>query len=904
MVSPGAVRSGRPELSVQEETIQDAPGSNGTNRPPPAPVAGLPRIGPGADAVIAAEPGPVSPVKSPAAAGPGRPARRPGRGPRSVSGWFLQYLAVLGTPVTLLTLGLCGAAAFVNLTLPDLPDVKTGLSQVQLQEPLRVYSADGALMAEFGVERRQPLSYAQFPPLLIQAFLATEDSRFFEHGGIDFIGLTRALVNYASTGIKAQGGSTITMQLTRSFFLSPEKTFRRKLAEVLLTLHVEKTLSKEQIMELYLNQIFFGHRAYGAAAAAHIYYGKELSQLTVAQMAMLAGLPKAPSANNPISNPKRALERRNYILGRMLELGYIDQAQYETAVQSPDTAQLHGQQVELEAGYVAEMVRQEIADYYGEEAAKQGLRVTTTIDSRLQTAAQEAVRKALRQYERRHGYRGPEARVNLAGASVADMDVYLEGVPPVKGLEAGLVTGFDAGMAQVYLGGDRWATLGLNQLSWARKFRNAGWRGPAPRQVSEVLAKGDLIRLRLDPKGQLELSPIPAVTGVLTTISPRDGAVQAMVSGYAFMEKSQFNRAVDMRRQPGSSFKPFIYAAALNRGWTPASILKDVSIRIGDWVPQNFDHRQKGPIPMHKALALSRNLATINLLQSLGVDNAADFIRRFGFELDTKLLGPTMALGTAETSPMKMAEAYAIFANGGYHVLPYFITRIEKANGDLLYQAEPPTACSDCWYRSGKDRPARTQGIAGENLAEQVIDPRIAYQMTTMLRGVIERGTGMRALRLGRSDIAGKTGTTNDTRDSWFCGFQADFVTVAWMGFDDNQTLGRGEEGGRAALSMWTDYMEQALKDKPVRKLDMPAGMVKVKVDGKRGTETKSSEGQTVEVMEEYREMLLGPEPGPAAEEAVVAKKKPATAKPTAAKPATGVVRPSRPAPKSVEDLF
>jgi penicillin-binding protein 1A len=361
-----------------------------------------------------------------------------------------------------------------------------------------------------------------------------------------------------------------------------------------------------------------------------------------------------------------------------------------------------------------------------------------------------------------------------------------------------------------------------------------------------------------------------------------------------------------MRRQPGSSFKPFIYAAALNRGWTPASILKDVSIRIGDWVPQNFDHRQKGPIPMHKALALSRNLATINLLQSLGVDNAADFIRRFGFELDTKLLGPTMALGTSETSPMKMAEAYAIFANGGYHVLPYFITRIEKANGDLLYQAEPPTACSDCWYRSGNAKPARTQGITGENLAEQVIDPRIAYQMTTMLRGVIEHGTGMRALRLGRSDIAGKTGTTNDTRDSWFCGFQADFVTVAWMGFDDNQTLGRGEEGGRAALSMWTDYMEQALKDKPVGKLDMPAGMVKVKVDGKRGTETKSSQGQTVEVMEEYREMLLGPdEIGPEVGGGVgpvVVKKKPA--KPTAPKPAAGVVKPSRVAPKSVEDLF
>ena len=903
-VRPGAARFGRPELSVQEETRSEAPGSNGTVPPQSPPVRGVPRIGDDADAVVASAAEPVAPASAPApAAGPPQsPPPRSGRGPRSATGWFLQYLTVLGAPLQLLTLALLGAAAFVNLTLPELPDVKQGLSQVQLQEPLRVYSADGALMAEFGVERRQPLTYAEFPPLLIQAFLATEDSRFFEHGGIDVVGMGRAIVNYASTGIKAQGASTITMQVTRNFFLSPEKTFKRKLAEVLLSLRVEKTLTKEQILELYLNQIFFGHRAYGVAAASTLYYGKDLAQLDVAEMAMLAGVPKAPSSSNPVTNPERALERRNYILGRMLELGFIDRSRYDTALVRPDEARLHGAQVDLEAGYVAEMVRREIAEYYGEQAAKQGLRVTTTIDSHLQTAAQDAVRKALRQYERRHGYRGPEARVDLAGASEVDMDAYLEGVPQVTGLEAGLVTGFADGAAQVYLGGGRRATLGLGQVSWARAFKNAGWRGNAPRRVADVVAKGDLIRVRLDQQGKWELSPIPAVTGVLVTVAPRDGAIQAMVSGYAYTEKSQFNRAVDMRRQPGSSFKPFIYAAALNRGWTPVSIVKDVGIRIGDWQPQDSDHRELGAIPMRKALALSRNLAAINLLQSVGVDNAAHFIRRFGFDLDPKVLGPSMALGTAETSPVKMAEAYAIFANGGYHVLPYYISRIENASGDLIYQAEPPRACADCWFRTGTEKPARTAGTAaGENLAEQVIDPRIAYQMTSMLRGVVEYGTATRALRLGRKDIVGKTGTTNDIRDSWFCGFQADFVTVAWMGFDNNEKLGRGEEGGRAALSMWTDYMEDALRDKPVAKLEAPPGMVKVKVDGSRGTESKSSTAQTEEVMEEYRLMLMGPDPDPDTGPAVAVKKKPAAAKPAAASPKAA---PARAAPKSVDDLF
>ena len=755
-----------------------------------------------------------------------------------------------------------------------------------------MYSADGALIAEFGVERRTPVSYDRLPPLLINAFLATEDSRFFEHGGIDAVGMGRALLSYASTGIKSQGGSTITMQLTRNFFLSSEKTFKRKLAEVLLALRVEKTLTKEQILELYLNQIFFGHRSYGVVAAAANYYGKDLDQLTVAEMAMLAGLPKAPSSNNPITNPERALERRNYILGRMRELGYLDQPQYEVAVRAPDTARLHSVEPELEASYIAEMARQEILEHYGEAAAAQGLKVTTTIESWLQDAAQESVRKALRQYERRHGYRGPEAQVDLAGASEGDMDAYLEGVARISGLEPGLVTKAGTQEALVYLGGGRSLTLGLPQVSWAREFRNANWKGPEPRRVSDVLSVGDLIRVRQDDKGNWELSSIPAVTGALVAISPRDGAVRAMVSGYSFNE-SKFNRALDMRRQPGSSFKPFIYAAALHEGWTPASLLKDQAIKVSlgggkTWVPKNSDRKEMGPIRMRKALALSRNLASINLLNSVGLEDAQAYIRRFGFEQDALPLGLSMALGTGETSPMKMAEAYAVFANGGYHVLPHFISRIEGADGQPIFIANPPRACADCWWRYGDAKPARVAGTVPEEPAEQVIDPRIAYQINSMLRDVIERGTGTRAKRLGRKDIVGKTGTTNDVRDSWFCGYQAELVAVAWMGFDAFHKLGRGEEGGRAALSLWTSFMEQALKDQPEAHLEMPPGMVRVRIDGNRGTITKSKDAMTEEVMEEYQLMLLGPE------QQVADTRPRGPARP----------KPVRSAPKVVDDLF
>ncbi len=777
-------------------------------------------------------------------------------------GWLGHFLgSALGVPLQLLMLGLLGGGVFVHVALPELPDVQS-LRSVQLQAPLQVFSADGALISEFGVERRQPVAIGEIPPLVIQAFLATEDSRFFEHGGVDTIGMGRALMSYLATGEKAQGASTITMQVTRNFFLTPEKTFRRKLMEVLLTLHVEQTLTKDEILELYLNQIFFGHRAYGISAAASLYYDKSLNELTVAEVAMLAGIPKAPSINNPVTNPARALERRNYILGRMRELGYIDAEQYERAIAAPDTGRLHRRQSELDAGYVAEMARAEIARFYGEAAVSQGYRVITTVESWLQNAAQDALRTALRQYDQRHGYRGPEATLKLAGLSDLELDDYLAGVTRIPDLQPGLVTRVKAGGAEVYLGQGQRTTLTASQMSWARNQRDlANWRG-SRRKSADVVLPGDLIRLKQVEDGGLELSQIPRVAGALVSIAPRDGAVRALVGGYSFSE-TKFNRAVDMRRQPGSSFKPFIYAAALNQGWTPASLIKDQAVKLDSkerWDPKNFDHKEMGPIRLRKALALSRNLATINLLQSVGLDDAQDYIRRFGFGDDAMPRGLSMALGSGALSPVKLAEGYAVFANGGYRVIPYFIQRIEDVNGRVLFDASPLQACADCWYRFGETA-ATTQGIQSDGLAERVIDPRTAYQMTSLLREVIDAGTGTRAKALNRTDVVGKTGTTNDVRDSWFAGYQANFVTIAWMGHDDFGKLGRGEEGGKAALGMWVDFMAAALKDQPVATLDPPPGLVEVRIDPSRGVETTSRGGILEMVQEEYRDMLLGPQP-------------------------------------------
>jgi len=774
------------------------------------------------------------------------------------------FVALLAGILDLALAGVVAVAALVAVTLPDLPDPNT-LKEVRLWEPLRVYDTDGGLMAEYGIELRSPVSFDEIPPLVVNAFLATEDTRFFEHEGVDFMGIGRAVVNFFRTGERTQGGSTITMQVARNFFLSRKKTFQRKFAELLLSLRIEQMLTKQKILELYLNKIFFGYRAYGISAAAALYYGKRLEDLDMAEIAMLAGLPKAPSTNNPISNPKRARKRRNHILRRMRDLEYISQEEFQTASESVDQARLHRKEVDLQAGYVAEMVRREMVQRFGEGAYRGGYRVTTTIEPRLQRVAQNAVRKALRAYDRRHGYHGPEARHEIAGANEQQLDRLLGAVHRLPDLTAGIVTQAGAKKARVYIGKGEHITLELSQVRGARPFRNENWKGRAPRRVTDAVAVGDLIRLIKNKRGTWKLSQVPSVAGALVSLSPADGAIRALVGGYHF-DYSKFNRAVDARRQAGSCFKPFVYAAALAKGYTPASLVRDepVSIRVNRWKvwkPRNSDYKNMGRIRMRVALTLSRNLASVNLLRRVGLDETRKYIQRFGFALDEIPDGFSIALGTAEVSPLRMAGAYALFANGGFRVEPYFISQIKDRNGEIVFEATPPRACSKCWARYQRSS-ARTAGLGRTEgpRAQRVLDPGLTYEMTSMMRDVIKRGTARKALALRRGDLGGKTGTTNDVRDSWFCGFQKDLVTAAWMGHDRYRPLGKRETGGQAGLGMWVDFMREALKDKPQAVLRPPWGMTRVRVSKASGQQVRS--GGVVEwVRAKYAHALQGPDP-------------------------------------------
>ena len=769
---------------------------------------------------------------------PDRPLRRPAR--RRAGRVLRVLLLVLG--VAAIAAAVFLATAYQRLSGLDLEPL------LRLEEPLRVYAADGELMARFGTERRALVPVGAIPKQLTDAFVAAEDARFYSHHGVDARGLARAALVWLASGTPREGGSTITMQLARNLLEAREKTLARKLQEVLMAVRLERELSKEEIIGLYLNRIFFGHRAYGVAAAAALYYGRQLDELTLAQCAMLAAIPKAPSALNPITDPARALDRRDYVLGRMRSLGLIDEGAYRAALAEPDHARLHAAPVELSAGYAAEMVRREIVDRLGEAAYRRGLRVTTTIDPRLQRAAQRALRDALLAYDRRHGYRGPEARdPALARAAEPVLDARLARVVEVPELVPAVVLDASARSATLYLGGGKTAALGLPEIRWARPRLSVNRRGPVPARVDTVLQPGDLVRLRGKPAGGWELAQRPAVSGALVVIAPADGAVRALVGGYDF-GISQFNRAVDARRQPGSAFKPFVFAAALEQGWTPASLVLDAPIELDlgggrVWRPQNFDRRDLGPIRLRVALARSRNLATLDLLQRVGDRPVRRLARRLGFESDELPAGPTLALGAGAASPLRMAGAYAAFANGGYRVAPHLIARIEAPSADpaldLAMDAVPARA------------PVR------------VLEPRVAYQMDSMLRDVIESGTGRRAKRLGRTDLAGKTGTTNDIRDAWFCGYHPTLVAVAWMGFDDAEPLGRGETGGESALGLWSDFMAAALAGEPQVRRVRPPGLVHISIDPASGTPLPDGAPGAIGewVREEYAASPEGPDP-------------------------------------------
>ncbi len=765
---------------------------------------------------------------------------------------FLIKLAVAGAAAGVLTV-----AAVLMYLVPGLPSVDQ-LRDVHLQTPLKVYASGGELIGEFGEQRRSPVSFEQIPDHFINAIVSAEDDSFFSHGGVDLMGLLRAASQIVTTGGIQSGGSTITMQVARNFFLSLEQTFTRKFNEILLALEIEHELSKEEILELYANKIYLGKRAYGVQAAANVYYGKDIGELDLAQLAMIAGLPKAPTGSNPINNPERALIRRDWILGRMLLLEYINQAEHDSALTQPITASYHGSTLALDATYVAEMVRAEMLDLYGQEAYEAGYEVTTTVDIELQRAADDSVVYGVFTYDLRHGYRGPEKRLPepLMSDSAA-LEEYIDQVPNRSGLMPAVVLElFEKSATLMANGGAIFSLEWTDGLSGTRKYRTESWQGELPDSAEHLLAVGDLIRLR-EVDGRWVLSQIPDVQAGLVAVDPLNGSIRALTGGFDFYQ-SRFNRMTDANRQPGSNMKPFLYAAALENGYTAATLVNDAPIIFEDaaledfWRPENDSGIFYGPTRLRKALYLSRNLVSIRVLRGLGINIAREAIIDYGFEESDLPYNLTLALGSQGLEAIKLAAGYSIFANGGHGVEPYLISEIRDRNGETLYLADPPSVCRDCDSKIDQGiqeaflveasilqeqinlyRPEITE--EAPNIAEQVMDPRVAYIMDSILRDVVAKGTGTRAQVLERSDIAGKTGTTNGPRDAWFSGYSPHLVATAWVGFDDNGLLGASEFGGSAALPIWIDFMEVALEGKADVLLPQPEGLVTVLIDPETG---------------------------------------------------------------------
>ncbi len=744
---------------------------------------------------------------------------------------------VLGGLFALILLGFGSILGVYLWVAPSLPSVEM-LKDVRLQEPMRVYTRDGRLIAEFGEQKRAPLSWEEMPPQVIQAFLAAEDDRFFQHPGVDYQGLLRAGINHLLTGDRTQGGGTITMQLTREFFLSREKTYIRKIREIFLAIRIEREMTKEEILTLYLNKIFLGNRAYGVGAAAQVYFGVDAKDLTVAQAAALAATAQRPSENNPASGTVRILDRRNYVLGRLLHLNWITAEQYRVARESPLVASLHGPSVEVEAPYVAEMVRAEILSRYGAEAYTRGLRVVTTIDGDSQQAANRSLRLALHEYDFRHGYRGPLRSLELGEESEEEIlrwDSILHRARGPGLLFPALVIAVGETEAEVYTGGGRRLQLGWDGMSWARPANpDTGNLGPVPRTAADVVSRGDLVFL-INTGGDdgLRLAQVPQAQGAIVSIDAADGALRAVIGGYDFTV-SQYNRAVQAARQPGSAFKPFIYSAALERGFTTASVVNDAPVVFEgdealerDWRPRNDSGRFYGPTRLREALTYSRNLVSVRVMRAIGVGYTVGFVQRFGFDRRRLPRDLSLSLGSAVMSPLELAGGYAVFANGGFRVDPWFISRIEDADDSLLFETIAPLACDDCVAEDEDAEPVV--------LAERVISEDNAFLMDDMLREVVRRGTGRAALQLGRSDIAGKTGSTNDFADAWFAGYGGGVVTVAWVGHDRVQSLGPQEYGGRAALPMWIEYMRVAIRDLPEVPQLQPPGIITARISAETG---------------------------------------------------------------------
>ncbi len=790
---------------------------------------------------------------------------------------LLRKLFLLG--LIFAAIGLIVAVGTYFYLVPKLPDVQE-LRDIKLQVPLSVYTKDTKLIAQFGETRRYPVDVKNVPIQVKQAFIASEDARFYEHEGLDYKGISRAIwLTLTTSDKRVPGGSTITQQVARNFYLNADYAYGRKLKEMLLALKMERELSKDEILGLYLNKIFFGHRAYGIAAAAEFYYGKKLNELTLAETATLASLPKFPSSGNPIVNPKRAMERRGYVLRQMQKEGYITEAQFDIANSAPNTAKRHEPKVEMNAPYLAEMVRREMLDRYGEEALVSGFKVYTTVTSIDQITAEKAVRAGLLEYDHRHGWRGPEGHFELpADAGMALLIEKARSVPIISDFPAAIVTGFAGDDAKLVLFNGSEYQIGAASSKWTR-------RTPA-----SLLKRGDIVRLLPDEKTKgYTLSQLPAAQAALVSLQPEDGALRAIVGGFSFNQNS-FNRAIQATRQPGSSFKPFVYAAAFERGYTPASIVNDapVEFKYGNgkvWRPQNDGGRFAGPIRVREALVQSRNLVSVRLLSAIGTDFARTYITQFGFNKDQLPPNLSMSLGTASLTPMSIARGYTVFANGGFLITPYFIEKIIDRNGNAIAMSRPLTACRACTQRTSMDLRTATivdgfdfsaGGPKKESTAQQskpedpnfvgpqeialaprAIDERTAFLVSSMMRDVVKRGTATAAKVIEREDIGGKTGSTNDHRDAWFSGFGGNLVTTVWVGKDNFKPLGYGEYGGRAALPIWISFMKETLKDIPQNDLTPPAGVVTASISASGNLLPEGAGGLTEYFKQEDYDRLI-----------------------------------------------
>jgi len=783
---------------------------------------------------------------------------------------------------------------------PNLPPVEQ-LLDVRLQTPLRVYSKDNRLIAEFGEKRRAPITIEQIPTIQLQAFLAAEDARFHEHFGVDIKGLTRAAVELITTGEIQSGGSTITMQVAKNYFLSRDRTFIRKFNEILLALQIERELDKNRILELYLNKIYLGNRAYGIAAAAQVYYDKPVTELSLAQMAMLAGLPKAPSAYNPLANPERALIRRNWILGRMKDLGYITEDAWSLASKAPLTASYNTRDAEVDADYVAEMARAEMVRRYGENAYTDGYSVTLTVESDKQQTATEALRAGLEAYDRRHGFRGPIGQFDIEGLTPAELTDKMQNYPRVEALVPAVVTSIDDEKDEVRVHTRRLGpgVMPFDTMTWARRFRTESITGPEPESPSDVVSPGDVIYVKVDQLPQIadseadpesesvstqtvtelrvSLAQAPRIEGALISLEAKTGAIEALAGGYSF-NQSKYNRATQANRQPGSTFKPFLYLSALENGRTPATIYNDAPIVFEDseletaWRPQNSSGQFYGPTTLREGLYRSRNLVSIRLLRDLGINTTLNYLEQLKLPTENMPSNLSLSLGSGLLTPMELARGFAVIANGGYDVQPYLIERIEEWDGNVVYEAPKTILCDENCdaastqaadaEQSTSEQPPEIEGMtlpasaADENTTEprimqRLADERSIYTMHSMMQDVVRRGTGRRALALNRSDIAGKTGTTNEQKDTWFAGFNHEIATTVWVGFDQPSPLGRGEYGASTALPIWVDYMKVALADQPAATMPRPNGIVNIRINPETGERARPGEEAVFEIFKE-----------------------------------------------------